>query len=58
LSLYTAFVMQRLLFVIKRNFMQPNIHKFYDIAANLTDDQFGGKYYDKQAHHDDRKEVI
>jgi hypothetical protein len=50
--------MQRLLFVIKRNFMQPNIHKFYDIAANLTDDQFGGKYYDKQAHHDDRKEVI
>lgn len=25
-------------------------YKFYDIAANLTDDQFGGKYYDKHMH--------
>lgn len=33
-------------------------YKFYDIAANLTDDQFGGRYNDKHAHHDDRKEVI
>lgn len=38
--------------------MQPNTRTFYDIAANLTDDQFSGKYYDKQSHHDDRKEVI
>jgi len=38
--------------------MQAHHYKFYDIAANLTDDQFSGKYYDKQNHHDDRKEVI
>lgn len=38
--------------------MQAHQYKFYDIAANLTDDQFAGKYYDKQSHHDDRKEAI
>lgn len=52
------YIMLRLLFVIKKGIMQANIRKFYDIAANLTDDQFSGKYYDKQSHHDDRKEVI
>lgn len=40
--------------------MQPNKHpyKFYDIAANLTDNQFGGHYYGKSHHEDDRIEVI
>lgn len=47
--------MNRLLLVVKNTIMQQApLYNFYDIAANLTDDQFNGKYYDKQAHHDDR----
>lgn len=32
-------------------------YRFYDIAANLTDHQFGGHHHGKQLH-DDRHEVI
>lgn len=50
--------MHRLLIVIKRSYMQAYPHKFYDIAANLTDDQFGNAHNDKHHHADDRKQVI
>lgn len=33
-------------------------YKFYDIAANLTDHQFDGKYHGKKVHEADRHEVI
>ena len=36
---------------------QPKF-QFYDIAANLTDDQFGGQYHGKDNHQDDRPHVI
>lgn len=32
--------------------------KFFDIAANLSDDQFYGKYYKKQVHEADHDSVI
>ena len=38
--------------------MKPNNFKFYDIAANLTDNQFSGQYHGKKHHPDDRQEVI
>lgn len=56
--LITHTYMRSLLIVIKSHIMQANTRKFYDIAANLTDDQFSGHYYDKNFHPDDRKEVI
>lgn len=37
---------------------QPPKYRFYDIAANLTDEQFSGIYYGKENHPDDRVEVI
>lgn len=38
--------------------MQAYPHKFYDIAANLTDDQFGTAPDHKHHHACDRKQVI
>ena len=38
--------------------MKAHNFKFYDIAANLTDNQFSGEYYGKKHHPDDRHEVI
>lgn len=42
--------------VYKQKPMKPESHqyKFYDIAANLTDRQFGGHYNGKNHHEDDR----
>ena len=37
---------------VKNNF------KFYDIAANLTDEMFSGIYHGKYNHPDDRNQVI
>lgn len=48
---FTIIIMFKI--IHKRIFMQST-YKFYDIAANLTDDQFSGKYYDKTNHQDDR----
>lgn len=44
--------------IIHKRILMQSTYKFYDIAANLTDDQFSGKYYDKTNHEDDRHEVI
>ena len=32
--------------------------RFFDIAANLSDDQFDGTYHDKKYHDCDIEEVI
>jgi hypothetical protein len=39
--------MFKLLIVLKKNIMYAHPYKFYDIAANLTDDQFSEKQLDK-----------
>ena len=40
--------------IITKTVSMQSTYKFYDIAANLTDDQFSGKYNDKTNHQDDR----